>query len=185
MKNIPEDAKLVFKGEIFEVFQWDQEMYDGTTMVFEHLRRMDTVIVIPVTSDGKILMQEEEQPNKPLFITFCAGKVDPGETPEEAAERELLEETGYESDQLNKWFVENRVAKLDWNMHVFIARNCKKVADQKLENGEKVKVFEVDFEGFMEQVSDDNYQNLRIKNEVLKAKLDPAKMQDLKELLFN
>ena len=32
--KLPEQAKKVFDGEIFDVYQWDQEMYDGSTETF-------------------------------------------------------------------------------------------------------------------------------------------------------
>lgn len=182
---IPPNAKKVFKGRIFDVYQWDQEMYDGTRMVFEHLKRADTAIVIPITEDKQIIMQEEEQPHKPIFLTFCAGKVEEGETPGYAAKRELLEETGYEAGELVSWFVENPISKIDWNIYIFIAKKCKKKAEQDLENGEKIKLLLVNFEEFIDKVLEDRFHNQRIKIEVLKAKLDPAKMQGLKKLFFD
>jgi len=32
--KIPKDAKLVFKGKIFDVYQWQQKVYDGTTVTY-------------------------------------------------------------------------------------------------------------------------------------------------------
>ncbi|MFO0971471.1 MAG: hypothetical protein U0520_03950, partial [Candidatus Saccharimonadales bacterium] len=61
-KLIPQDAKKVFDGVIFDVFQWQQQMFDGTTETFEMLRRPDTVQVICI-DEGKVLVLEEEQPH--------------------------------------------------------------------------------------------------------------------------
>lgn len=38
---IPEQAGCVFHGEIFDVYQWQQEMFDGSYERFEMLRRPD------------------------------------------------------------------------------------------------------------------------------------------------
>lgn len=38
---IPENAKLVFKGKIFDTYQWEQEMYDGSRVTFEKIKRPD------------------------------------------------------------------------------------------------------------------------------------------------
>ena len=65
---MPENAKCVFKGEIFDVYQWEQEMYDGTKATFEKLKRPDTVVVFPVLPDGQIILTEQEQPGKKLFV---------------------------------------------------------------------------------------------------------------------
>ena len=46
---MPEHAKKVFSGVMFDVYQWEQEMYDGSTATFEKLTRPDTAQVIPVT----------------------------------------------------------------------------------------------------------------------------------------
>lgn len=59
----------MFKGVIFDVYQWEQEMFDGTTQTFEKLKRPDTIMVIPVTEDGKIILTEQEQPGKKPFIS--------------------------------------------------------------------------------------------------------------------
>ncbi|HEY4513381.1 MAG TPA: hypothetical protein VJH06_02610 [Candidatus Paceibacterota bacterium] len=71
---IPDDAKRVFKGVIFDVYQWEQEMYDGTKAIFEKLKRPDTVVVFPVLPDGKIILTEQEQPGKKPFIGATGGQ---------------------------------------------------------------------------------------------------------------
>lgn len=43
---IPREAELVFRGEIYKVYQWPQKMPDGSVKTFEMLRRPDTVMVI-------------------------------------------------------------------------------------------------------------------------------------------
>lgn len=60
------------------------------------ISREGSVTVIPVVGD-KILINFEEQPSKPPFFGTPGGRVDEGEDFEEAAKRELLEETGYEA----------------------------------------------------------------------------------------
>ena len=59
---IPDNAKKVFGGVLFDVYQWEQELFDGTKTIFEKLKRPDTVVVFPVLDDGKILLTEQEQP---------------------------------------------------------------------------------------------------------------------------
>jgi len=61
------NAKKVFQGEIFSVYQWPQEMYDGTVQTFEKLKRPDTAIVIATTSEGKFLVSKQSQPSRPEF----------------------------------------------------------------------------------------------------------------------
>jgi hypothetical protein len=44
--NLPSHARLAFKGIMNEVWQWDQKMYDGTTKIFEKIKKQDTVTII-------------------------------------------------------------------------------------------------------------------------------------------
>lgn len=183
MTKIPDHAKKVFQGEIFEVYQWDQQLFDNTFATFEALKRIDTVIVIPVTTDGKIILIEEEQPHRPLRIGPVAGKVDPGETSEQAAGRELLEETGFSSRNIKLWYKQEPVTKIDWNVYTYVAKGCNKVAEQNLEGGEKITPILLDFDQFLKKVSAVDFPNLSLKIKILEAKLDPKKMTNLKSLL--
>src|SRR3989344_9504870 len=100
---MPDNAKRVFKGVIFDVYQWEQEMFDGSKATFEKLKRPDTVVIFGVLPDGKIILTEQEQPSKEPFIGATGGRVDEGEEILAAAKRELLEESGYEAEEFILW----------------------------------------------------------------------------------
>lgn len=60
--------------------------------------RFDYVLVIAVNSNSEILVERQYRQATDNFVyEFPAGSIDEGETPEQAASRELLEETGYET----------------------------------------------------------------------------------------
>jgi hypothetical protein len=124
---IPDYAKRVFKGVIFDVYQWEQEMYDGTKATFEKLKRPDTVVVFPVLPDGRILLTEQEQPGKEPFIGATGGRVDEGEEILAAAKRELLEESGYEAEKYTLWHAAQPASKIEWAVYLFIAKGLKKL----------------------------------------------------------
>lgn len=56
-----------------------------------------------ISDDGKVLAVSRK--DDPTAFGLPGGKVDPGETPEEAAARELREETGLVASNLRKVFV--------------------------------------------------------------------------------
>lgn len=59
----------------------------------------DWVNVIAITKEGKYIIEEQYRHGiQKVCFELCAGMVDEGETPLETAKRELLEETGYTSD---------------------------------------------------------------------------------------
>ncbi|MBQ9630362.1 MAG: NUDIX hydrolase, partial [Treponema sp.] len=75
----------------------------------------------------------------------CQGALEKGEDASEGARRELLEETGYMCENLtllgsfspNPALMSNRV-------HIFLAENLKKIADQELDNDEYVQFLELE-----------------------------------------
>jgi 8-oxo-dGTP pyrophosphatase MutT (NUDIX family) len=179
---IPENAKRVFKGKIFDVYQWEQKMYDGSIEIFEKLKRPDTVVVFPVLPDGRIILTEQEQPNRGLFLGTAGGRVENGEDIIEAAKRELLEETGYKADEYILWKAEQIIDKIDWNIYTFVAKGAKKIAEQELDSGEKIKLKLVNFEEFIEVALNENFEEKQIIPNLFEAKLYPEKMQELKKL---
>ena len=67
--------------------------------------------------------------------------MDPGETPLEAARRELLEETGYQAEEIA--FIGTAYPMpglLDDCQHIFVASNVRKVAEPDLDEGEEIEV---------------------------------------------
>lgn len=185
MRKIPENAKKVFKGEIFDVYQWDQEMYDGSTKVFEHIKRPDTVIVIPVTEDGEIIICEQEQPDREPYLSMISGRVDAGEEPLNAAKRELLEETGHQSSDISLFDEYNPHAKLGWTVYTYLAKGCKKVAEQNLDGGEKIELKFVSVEEFIELLASRQLPDIHLTVRALEAKSDPEIMKSFKQALMS
>lgn len=58
-------------------------------------------VSVALVRDGKVLLVKRGRPPVQGLYAFPGGKVDPGESDEEAARRELLEETGLEADGLS------------------------------------------------------------------------------------
>ncbi len=182
--GIPPEAKRVFKGVVFDVYQWEQKMYDGTTATFEKLKRPDTALTIPVLPDGKILISEQEQPGRPSDIGLLGGRVDEREGILEAAKRELREESGYTSNEWSLLSAEEPVIKMDWAIYTFIAKNCMKTSEQKLDAGEKIALKTVTFDELLDLVTDEKFYDLGLKMIITEAKLDPQKMTELKKKIL-
>lgn len=181
---IPDNAKKVFGGVLFDVYQWEQKLFDGTKTLFEKLKRPDTVVVFPVLDDGKIILTEQEQPGKEPFIGATGGRVDDGEDILEAAKRELLEESGYEASEFVLWDAQHPTSKIDWVVYTFIAKGLKKVADMDLDAGEKISLKLVNLDEFIEIAINKNFVEKEIIPKLYEAKLHPEKKEELKKL-FN
>lgn len=185
MSQIPEEAKLSFKGKMFEVWQWDQKMFDGTTQIYETIRRPDTVEVIAATEDGKILLLEQEQPHKPnSFISLPGGRIEKGESPDEAVRREMREETGYDADDFELIQTWNPSGSIDWTVYMYIARGAHPFGEQNLDPGERIKVMQVSFDEFLEQADKDTFRHFLVKADLVRAKYDPATRKQWEKRLF-
>jgi len=139
-KLIPENASRVFEGEIFDVYQWQQEMFDGSFEIFEMLKRSDTVKVIAI-KDNKIVICEEEQPHTKVFFDVPSGRHDVEEESElDAAKRELLEETGMSFAKWKLIAIEQPHTKIDWFVYIFLASDFVSQIEQNLDAGEKITV---------------------------------------------
>lgn len=147
---MPSDAELVFEGVRSRVYQWDQELYDGSVARFERAQYPDGAFALPILENGNILLTKQEQPGRPEFISLPGGMIDADDaTPLEAAKRELLEETGYVSDSWHTWTTFEGIGNSLAYVSYFIARNCKRIAPICGDGGEKIELFEVSFEEFL------------------------------------
>lgn len=182
--SIPEHATRVFKGVLFDVYQWEQEMFDGSVRTFEKLARNDATMVIPILPDGKILVTEDEQPGQSMVITFPGGGSEDEEDPETAGRRELLEETGYVPETMTFVRSFEPSSKIAWNIHTYIARGCTRVAEPLPDAGERILVRAVSLDELILLADDSRFQNREIQLLLIKARYDTGVRTSLEKLLF-
>lgn len=179
---IPSNAQIVFSGKMFTIYQWKQKLFNGDIEIFEKLKRADTVTVIPVTTDGKIVLSEQEQPGTEPFCGGLGGKIDEGELPLDAAKRELMEEAGMEAEQFIFWDAIQPTDKIDWTIFTFIARNCRIVRNQNMDPGEKIKLNYVTFDEFLQKSADPAFRDSEISLKVFRTILKPSELKKMKKL---
>lgn len=142
---IPSEAKKVFQGEIYNVYQWPQEMFDGSKATFEMVSRPDTVKIIAVKGD-KIVIVKQRQPTLDWYYDFPSGRHDHTEETElDAAKRELREETGMVFENWKLIGVKQPFIKIDWLVYTFLATDFIKQGSQMLDAGEEIEVLELSF----------------------------------------
>ncbi|KKT71448.1 MAG: NUDIX hydrolase [Candidatus Moranbacteria bacterium GW2011_GWF1_44_4] len=59
-KTLPKNAKRVFRGVIFDVWQWKQKMFDGSLATFEKIKRPDTVNIVGVVGKRIIILRQKQ-----------------------------------------------------------------------------------------------------------------------------
>ena len=150
---IPDEATCVFHGVIFDVYQWQQTMFDGSVRTFEMAKRPDTIQVM-VIRDGKILLVKDEQPNRGVRIHLPGGRADEvdGDWPTAAA-RELREETGLVCRDLKLIDVVQPEVKLEWFGTLFLGTDIIGEHEAELDpGGEKIDLIWEDYEEVRRQV---------------------------------
>ena len=181
---MPDRAKKVWQGKVFSAWQWEQKLYDGSTKTYERLKRNDVAHTVGILPDGRIFLTEDEQPDRQAVITPPGGSINPGESPKQGAERELLEETGYQAGELVFWHSYQPNGKLDWTVHAFIGRELVKVAEPQPEPGERIKPLFFSFEEFLALSNNPKMRDLVIRIILLEARLDLAKKEELRKLFY-
>lgn len=144
-------GRLVYNGRLYKVYAWKQRMFDGSYSTFERIERPDIVQILPIV-DGKIAMTIERQPDTRLFNGMYGGRMEEGETPIQAAKRELLEESGMVA---SRWIMFKKFVhrdKMTYTVYNFIAKGCRKVAGQELDPGEQIRMMRVSFRRFLSMV---------------------------------
>ena len=100
--DLPHEERLssrrAYDGHILRIRVDDVRMPSGRKTVREVVEHPGSVIVLPVTVDDDVLfIRQYRYAVDERVIELPAGLIDPDETPEDAARRELEEETGYEA----------------------------------------------------------------------------------------
>ena len=181
---MPKNAKKVFQGELFSVWQWEQEMYDGSFATFERIQRADYAYAVGVLDDERLLLVKDEQPDRDWVITPAGGKVDEGETPPQAAEREFEEETGYKAGSLKEWFSYRPNTKLDMEIHAYVARDLELTGQTALEPGERIELTPYTFDEFLQLGENPRLRDWMLKIVMLQAQLHEEKKEELKKIFY-
>ena len=97
------DSQHVYRGRAIHMRVDSVVKPNGKKTTREVVEHVDCVVILPIDSKGNVLLvrQFRHAVGKEL-LELPAGSIDPGETPEQAAVRELREETGYKPGKLER-----------------------------------------------------------------------------------
>jgi ADP-ribose pyrophosphatase len=94
-------STTIYEGPVFGIRRDEVIEPSGVRTTREVITHPGSVVVLPVLSDGRILLiQQYRHATRQYLWELVAGRMDPGETPRVAAARELIEETGYRAKRL-------------------------------------------------------------------------------------
>lgn len=136
------NTEIIAKTPRFDLIKEQVRLPNGKTNDFYLTKHADAAVIMPITADGKIVMLNEyRHPCREKLLSLCGGHLEEGDKPEEAAARELMEETGYAADRFE--FIQAVYAdppRTGRKWHFFIAHNARPVAQQELTEFEDLEV---------------------------------------------
>lgn len=149
------NSERIFDSEYVKVDKDDVILPHGREIKdFYKVTIKDCAAIVAITHDNHIILKKEYRHcYGEELIEIPAGVIEENEDPLNAAKRELQEETGYRSE---KWTYLGKTvessAKLTNYMYIYLAEDCEKASEQKLDYGEDIEVIEVGLDEAVEMI---------------------------------
>lgn len=164
-------SKLVFDGQILHLYHDDVALPNGQPAKREVIRHIGAVCVIPLTDDGRVVMERQYRyPVDRVILEIPAGKLDSkDEIPQEAIRRELEEETGYTAKEwVNLGLFYPACAYSDEAIWMYLAKGLTK-GERHLDADEFLDVELIPLKDLVRQVMAGEIPDAKTQIAVLKA----------------
>ncbi len=103
LEEVRKTSKTIYDGNIIKLEVDTAILPDETEAIREVVRHPGGVGVVAVDEDNSVyLVRQFRYPYSKVTLEIPAGKLDAGEEPETAGRRELLEETGFTANYVEK-----------------------------------------------------------------------------------
>ena len=146
---------LIHKGTIVDVYKDVVVLPDGGIETWDYIEHRTGASAVVATLPGdKILLVKQYRPAIERYTwELPAGGRNPDETFEDAARRELTEETGYTSDEFTHLMtLRTTPAYCNEVVEVYLASDCYRVSEQDLDDAEEIEIKEWDVEVLLEMI---------------------------------
>lgn len=148
-------SKLAFDNRWMKIRQDSVELPNGKRLDDYFLwLEGDVALVVPVTTEGEfILVRQYKHGVGQIVLEFPAGMVDPGETPEQAARRELEEETGYTAPAFSMiGQLVNSPTKVVGQHYVYLAHQVVQTTTQDQSDAELIEIVALSKEVLLQKI---------------------------------
>lgn len=167
-------TQKIFEGRVISVQVDDVELPNGKQSKRELVKHPGAVAIIPITSEGKIVMVKQfRKPLEKEIIEIPAGKLEEGELPEVTARRELEEETGYTTNKLE--YIQSFYTSpgfADEILYVYVTNELKAMTEKAaLDEDEFVELMEVTLEEAEQLIKEEKIHDAKTVFAVMYLKL--------------
>jgi ADP-ribose pyrophosphatase len=131
-------SSRIYSGGI--TLRRDRFALGGKVIDKEIVEHQDSVGIVAVSGSDVVLVTQYRRAAGKVLLEIPAGKIEKGETPRQAAIREMAEEIGRSGklEPLLKWYLAPGYSTE--LMHVFVATNLRKIARGPLDDDENIKI---------------------------------------------
>ncbi len=146
--------KVLFRGQDFSVVEHDA-LVRGKRYRFARVVERDSSVILPFLDDGRIVLERQYRHAIGRWVyELPAGHIEKGESPAEAAARELKEETGYSAREMNFLFKTYELPDLTSAIrHYYVARGLVR-GRQRMDQTETIKLVLLTMQKAMEMIDD-------------------------------
>lgn len=137
---LEKSREIVFQKYSRKIEKVIFELPNGEESDFYIKKEGPTVCLLALTKNNEVILAKQFRPGpKEILLELPGGGIEPGESPEVAGARELLEETGY-SGQVQLVVKANDCGYSTMQRYCLVATNCELIAPQKLDPTEFIEV---------------------------------------------
>ncbi|UTC84018.1 NUDIX hydrolase [Treponema denticola] len=159
----PAASREILKTRVFSVCEKDSISPEGEKKTFISLKAPSWVIVVPFYKDSSgedvfVMVQQWRHGSESVCIEFPGGVVDKGEKPEDAALRELLEETGRTPKNIKCLStLSPNPAIMENSCTIFLAELDKGEVKQNLDEDEFLNILEIPVKKVIQNMGNQPY----------------------------
>ncbi|MBW2108450.1 MAG: NUDIX hydrolase [Deltaproteobacteria bacterium] len=143
----------IYRGRIFTVLVEEVLLPNGVVKNREVIRHPGAAAMVPVLDDGRIALIRQFRHAVGNFVwEIPAGTLEKGESPDQCAHRELVEEIGYRADRLEKLAeILPAPGYTDEHIHIFLATGLTPTG-QALDEDEVLEVRPTTFDAAIDMI---------------------------------
>lgn len=155
------ESRYVYNGKIISV-RVDNVQINGRNTIREVVEHWGSAAILPLL-DNKIIMEKQYRYaiDKELY-EIPAGTLEKGESPEECAARELVEETGYRASKLEKlgkcYMTPGYCTEL---IHFFVATDLERVKEHEMDADEQISIVTIKIDDAVKMILNGEIQDAK------------------------
>ena len=159
------ESRLIYKNPWIKLHEDKVRTPSGKTMLYSWYESADVVVVVPFLDDSTLVMiKQYRYPLHKALLEFPAGHIENGENPKDTAVRELAEETGYHSKEIEYVYAYHpSVSKTRQVVYIFKANELttqeEGVGRLRHESTEDIKIEKVKVKELAQMITNKKIEN--------------------------